>query len=239
MATTLPNKSYSVWISTKPYSENITDDDFMYVGSSNSFPQSITYNSSTVGIIGQSPDTAIFVDGTGGAVMNITINADRVNPVNYVGLIESEPSSPKFGDMYRIDGGVGKVNRTIGGLSYMHGVLIVWNGTRWCNVDTSPVVYSNKKFIEKLTEMRTKIQMTDNAYILRIYNATQISKSIYDAGGDILHTSRENLFGVDAVPRDTYIYINTIDIGLSVDSPNEIAVSMNLIQRNKLKGYNE
>lgn len=236
------NKLYSVWISTKPVSDSLSDEDFMFIGSSNALPMNISYNSSTMGILGEHPSEAIFVDGVGGAVMNLTINADRVNPINYKGKISEEsppPSKPRFGDMYRVDGGAVKSNVTIGETSYMHGVFVAWSGEKWCNPDSNPNMYSNKKFMEELLRMRIKIQTQQSAYVLRIYNISQISRSTLMAGGSELHNKRESLYGEKAIPKDMYIYLNTFDIGLSVESPNEITVSMNLIQRNKLRGYNE
>ena len=92
--------TYSIWLSTRPCYEvsSMTDDEFMFLGSSASFPVSMTYTSSTTGVIGQTPDTAIFVDGSQGAVMNMNVTTERVNPVNYIGLTTSPPTDAQIGD---------------------------------------------------------------------------------------------------------------------------------------------
>ena len=233
---------YSLWISTRPYSKELplTDDDFMFIGSSSSLPVSMSYSSSTTGILGQTPDTAIFVDGVGGAVMNISISAQRVNPVTYKDdiTVASLPSSPLIGDMYRIWPPTGTM-LTINGKKYAKGRLIAWNGSSWINVDTWPPLYSNRYFIEKLTAMRTRIQMMDNAYVLRVYNITQVSETIKKSSLSNLSSFRDEGCGINAVPKELYVFLNDFDISLSMDAPNEVGVTLNLVQRNQLKGYNE
>lgn len=235
---TIPSKSFSIWISTKPYSSDpdskLTDEDFMYIGSNNSYPLNINYNSSTVGIMGQLPSTAVFVDGAGGAVMNINLNAERLDPLTYKGETSSTPPTPEFGDMWRVKAPEGEKTATIGGVGYLHGVFIAWNGSSWNNVHASPIVYSNKKFMEVMNKMRSKIQMSQNAYVLRVYNITQLSKKTYDTGGEALHNFRNS----DKY-KEVYVFIDTSEFTTDMSSPNEISVSLGLILRNKLKGYNE
>jgi hypothetical protein len=61
----------------------------MYIGSNSSYPQTISYNSSITGVLGQPPDSAIFVDGVGGAVMRVNLSAIRAQPKN---PIDSQPN---------------------------------------------------------------------------------------------------------------------------------------------------
>lgn len=232
---------YTLWISTRPFdsSNPLTDDDFMFLGSSSSLPISMSYSSSTTGILGQTPDTAIFIDGVNGAVMNLNITAERVNPVAYRGDISVSklPSSPLIGDLYRVWPAQG-TSITIDKKAYAKGRLIVWTGDEWITADSWPPLYSNKMFIEVLTKLRTRIQMMGNAYVLRIYNITQTSEYM-TSSLQTLSSFREKGYGVKAVPKELYVFLNDFDIGLNMDAPNEVSVSLNLIQRNKLKGYNE
>ena len=76
------DKSYSLFISTKPYSNNASDANlkFVYLCSDPSFQYSLNYSGSTTGVLGQGPDKAIFVDGSSGAVGNISVSGTRCNP---------------------------------------------------------------------------------------------------------------------------------------------------------------
>lgn len=92
------DRKYSLWISTIPQNNNgyVPDFYFMYIGSTAQLPMNITYNSSTVGILGDTPDTAIFVDGTGGAVLKMSISAVRPNLPQILGIdtrIVDEPNT--------------------------------------------------------------------------------------------------------------------------------------------------
>lgn len=176
---------YSLWLSTRPWDDSnpLTDADFMYIGNSSQYPQSISYNSSITGILGQSPDTAIFVDGVGGAVMRINLSAIR--------------PQPKVID------------------------------------DTQPNYFSNKAFIEKMLTMRSAIQMMSPAYVLRAYNLTMLNKS------DENKTPAEIQLKRQGDPKEKYVYMDTFDITYNQERPNEINVSIQFIERNKLVGYNE
>lgn len=182
------NGQYSLWISTVPADNTgyVADSNFMFIGSSSTLPVTISYTSSTVGVLGQPPDTAVFVDGTAGAVMQIAITSTRVNP--------SDAN------------------------------------------DSYPNTYSNKAFIEAIVAMRTAIQMTQNAYVLRMYNMTIMKKIDYDnlTPSEIIQ-KRTTL---QVSPKSYNVFINSADITLDVDNPNSIDVSLNLIQRNLLLGYN-
>jgi len=177
-----------MWISTVPASDTgyVADSNFMFIGSASTLPISISYMSSTVGVLGQPTDTAVFVDGTGGAVMQINITSTRVNP-------------PDADDDY-------------------------------------PNTYSNKAFIEAMIDLRTYIQMTQNAYVLRIYNLTTMKKSDYDNLSPL--NIIEKRTSLQTEPKSLFVFINSIDITLDLESPNSIDVSLNFIQRNALLGYN-
>lgn len=228
--------TYSIWLSTRPCHDvsEMTDDEFMFLGSSTSFPVSMTYTSSTTGVIGQTPDTAIFVDGSQGAVMNMNVTTERVNPVNYIGLTTSPPTDARIGDTYR----VGKTSNhyiTIKGTDtkFAETAFITWDGEKWIRTDTYAPLYSNKKFLEKLLECRTSIQMMQNAYVLRIYHIEQTS-IIKHSDSSELQAFRNN-----TTPKELYVFLNRYDYTLNLDRPNELSMSFEFILRNKLKGYNE
>lgn len=256
--TTQYHNRYSLWISTIPVSNigsTVTHppaEKFMFLGSSSSLPFSMSYSSTTTGILGQSSDTAIFVDGVTGAVMNINVTSQRVNPVVFKGDITdvSEiPTDPMIGDTYRIypaegtalDLGDTSNYYQYSGTSWVKKTAIaktrriVWTGERWTDSDSYAPLYSNKKFIETLMDMRKSIQMMDNAYVLYVYNVTQTSQSTYEGTLSNLEAFRDS----NDVPKQIYVFINTFDISLESDAPNEVGVSLALIQRNVLKGYNE
>lgn len=261
--TTQYHNKYSLWISKVPvtYTEDSkgnkeivhpSADDFMFLGSSSSLPFSMSYSSTTTGILGQTSDTAIFVDGVSGAVMNINVSSQRVNPIVFKGNIHYKievPKDPTIGDTYRIaplsgtslDLGDNSKYYQYDGTSWVKKTKvaktrrIVWTGEMWVDSDSYAPLYSNKKFIETLMEMRTSIQMMDNAYVLYIYNVTQTSQSTYEGTLANLEAFRQS----NAVPKYVYVFINSFDISLDANAPNEIGVSLSLIQRNVLKGYNE
>ena len=226
--------TYSIWLSTRPCYEvsEMEDEDFMFLGSSASFPVSMTYTSSTTGVIGQTPDTAIFVDGSQGAVMNMNVTTERVNPVNYIGLTTSPPKDARIGDTYRV-GKTLKHYITIGETKFAETAFITWDGEKWIRTDTYAPLYSNKKFLEKLLECRTSIQMMQNAYVLRIYHIEQTSIIKHN------DTSELQAFRNDTTPKELYVFLNRYDYTLNLDRPNELSMSFEFILRNKLKGYNE
>lgn len=290
---------YSLWLSTVPVSGTTSKDivlpdfdKFMCLGSSSSLPFQINYSGSTTGILGKTSDTAIFVDGASGAVMNINISTERVNPVVYRGdldgskdAIDMSPYENQIGDSYWIPpressrglnnawsyysiilnhvtkeyllGELLDVQTEIG--RYPRGQMITYTGPKlgeeddhpiWIATDTEPNYYSNKKFIEKLMEMRTNIQMMDNAYVLEVYNVSQVHHDARFAHGESSLSQIEEMrkkssgyYGAGLVdasePKRLFVYINTFDFSLDMDNPNQIELSLNLIQRNTLKGYNE
>lgn len=73
-----PDKTYSVFISTQPYGSGNLN--FTYLCSDASIDYNVNYTSSTTGMLGKGPDKAIFVDGSSGAVGNISISGTRCNP---------------------------------------------------------------------------------------------------------------------------------------------------------------
>ena len=226
--------TYSIWLSTRPCYEvsSMTDDEFMFLGSSASFPVSMTYTSSTTGVIGQTPDTAIFVDGSQGAVMNMNVTTERVNPVNYIGLTTSPPKDAQIGDTYRV-GATKDHFITIDKIKFPETAFITWDGSKWIRTDTYAPLYSNKKFLEKLLECRTSIQMMQNAYVLRIYHIEQTSPFKHNTA------SKLHAFRNDTTPKELYVFLNRYDYTLNLDRPNELSMSFEFILRNKLKGYNE
>lgn len=69
---------YSVWISTGPASSS---NKFVYVGSNATISYGVDYGGTVIGILGTGPESAIYIDGTGGAVGNVRIGgAIRMNP---------------------------------------------------------------------------------------------------------------------------------------------------------------
>lgn len=228
------NDVYSVWLSVVPYNEDrdLTDDEFMFLGSSASFPVSMTYSSSTTGIIGQTPDTAIFVDGAQGAVMNMNVSTERVNPINYISMTMSPPTDARVGDTYRV-GRNSQHYIEVDSEKFAETSFITWNGSKWIQTDSYAPIYSNKKFLEKLLECRTSIQMMNNAYVLRIYNIEQTPKSTYSNIYDLEQFRNRNK------PKELYVFLNKYDYTLNMDAPNELSMSYEFVLRNKLKGYNE
>lgn len=182
------DKKYSMWLSTKPWDENtpLQDTDFMYIGSSAQLPMNISYNSSTVGILGDTPDTAIFTDGVGGAVLKMNISATRPNMYEILGASTETPNT-----------------------------------------------YSNKAFIEKLLEMRSKIQMEQNAYIFRIYNLSTLSISDYNKPVPLIDAKKSGQ------PKEIQVFIDSFDVSINLEQPNVIQVSISFIQRNQKVGYND
>lgn len=242
---------YSLWLSTEPVDDDgnpPTDDKFMFLGSSSSLPFQISYSGSTTGILGQTSDTAIFVDGASGAVMNINISTERVNPVIYRGDEDDIPDNKNnwhIGDSYWIERATSSPYTVkLGSSTVARGSLVTYDGSKWVNADAVPNLYSNKKFIEKMMEMRTSIQMMNNAYVLYVYNVSQLPHNISSVV-DIENFRKRNsgYYGegyVDATkPKCLYVYINSFDFSLDMDNPHQIEVSINFIQRNILKGYNE
>ena len=69
----------SVWISMDAYNPNGTNQ-YMSVCSDASFSYSNQYSGSTTGILGQPTGNAIFVDGSKGAVAELSITGVRANP---------------------------------------------------------------------------------------------------------------------------------------------------------------
>ena len=155
----------------------------MYIGSNSSYPQTISYNSSITGVLGQPPDSAIFVDGVGGAVMRVNLSAIRAQPKN--------------------------------------------------PIDSQPNYYSNKAFIEKMLQIRSSIQMMGNAYVLRAYNLSILNKSDQNKTLQQIEAKRAG------DPKDKFVYVDTMEFTYNLERPNEINVSIQFIERNKLVGFNE
>ena len=74
------NRAYSVFISDQPYINQFYNNTFTYLCSNASIDYNLNYSGSTTGILGRGPDQAIFVDGSTGAVGNISITGVRCNP---------------------------------------------------------------------------------------------------------------------------------------------------------------
>ena len=99
--------------------------------------------------------------------------------------------------------------------------------------DNYPNSYSNKAFIEKMLQIRSSIQMMDNAYVLRAYNLTILNKSDDNKTLAQIQAKRQG------DPKDKYVYIDTMDFTYNMERPNELNVSIQFIERNKLVGFNE
>ena len=70
------NDGYALWLSTEP-ARTDGNDKFMFIGSSAQYPVQAVHSSSTTGILGQTPDKAIYVDGVNGIVIKVNISAIR------------------------------------------------------------------------------------------------------------------------------------------------------------------
>ena len=99
--------------------------------------------------------------------------------------------------------------------------------------DSAPNTYSNKAFIEKMLAIRSSIQMMGNAYVLRAYNLTTLNKQDQEATLSRIQALRAGN------PKEKYVYVDTFDISLNAERPNEVNVSITFIERNRLVGYNE
>lgn len=82
---------------------------------------------------------------------------------------------------------------------------------------------SNAYFTKKIREMRSIMQLKNNAYILRIYNSR-----IIDDKGDILE-------GDDSF-HDFYVFLKAVNYSVKGGTPNILNVSISLVQRNRLVG---
>lgn len=176
------NKGYALWLSTAPANDSGVASKFMYIGSSASYPIQAVHSSSTTGILGQTPDKAIYVDGVNGIVIKVNISAIR----------------PYFEDS-----------------------------------DDSTVPTSNQAFADKLEELRSKVQMQDNAYVLRVYNIQTHSPLTKDASISERETYKSNNY------KDLYVFIDSYDLTWDMDRPNEMEVSISFIMRNLMEGFDE
>lgn len=71
------DNGYQLWLSTQPADNSGNVSQFMFIGSSASYPVQAVHSSSTTGILGQRPDKAIYVDGVNGIVIKVNISAIR------------------------------------------------------------------------------------------------------------------------------------------------------------------
>lgn len=83
---------------------------------------------------------------------------------------------------------------------------------------------SNRYFQEEIRRMRSIIQLKSSAYILRIYNASMIDDDGIKEIGDTYI--------------EFYVYIKDVVSGITAGKPKILDVSLNLVQRNALKGFN-
>ena len=88
------------------------------------------------------------------------------------------------------------------------------------------VYRSNGFFAREVRKMRSIIQLLDNAYILRIYNAT-----LLDSEGVIREVGNSYF--------DFFVFLKDIRYVTVAGRPKDMNVTMNLIQRNMLKGFNK
>lgn len=176
------DNGYALWLSTQPANDQGVASNFMFIGSSASYPVQAVHSSSTTGILGQRPDKAIYVDGANGIVIKVNISAIR----------------PYVEDS-----------------------------------DDSVVPTSNQAFADKLEEIRSSVQMESNAYVLRVYNIQTHTPLTKDA------TPQQRIQYQNNNYRDLYVFIDSYDLTLDMDRPNEMNVSISFVMRNLLVGFDE
>lgn len=71
--------------------------------------------------------------------------------------------------------------------------------------------------IDAITKMKSKAQMLNNAYVLRIYN----------------------VFRTPGEYRELYVYVGDSTFSIELAEPQALSVNINFIQRNKLVGFNQ
>ena len=125
------NRVYSVFISNQPYVSPLFPNTFTYLCSKATIDYSLNYSGTTTGILGRGPDQSIFVDGSTGAVGNISISGIRCNPqtsqtsVN----VSSELSNAQF---------YNKMRSILTENQWMQGAYIIriYNAD-WTDIDTT------------------------------------------------------------------------------------------------------
>lgn len=99
--------------------------------------------------------------------------------------------------------------------------------------DDSVVPTSNKAFADKLEEIRSRVQMQSNAYVLRVYNIQTYNPANRNASAQERYTQKQNNY------KDLYVFLDSYDLNWDMDRPNEMNVSMSFIMRNLLVGFDE
>lgn len=85
---------------------------------------------------------------------------------------------------------------------------------------------SNGYFAREIRRMRSIIQLTNNAYMLRIYNATLLDDKghVRDIGDTFM---------------PFFVYIGDVNYASTAGRPKDLNVSISLTQRNAKKGFNK
>lgn len=85
---------------------------------------------------------------------------------------------------------------------------------------------SNGYFAREIRKMRSIIQLTNNAYMLRIYNATLLDEegNVRDIGDTFM---------------PFFVYLGDITYTSMAGRPKDLNVGISLTQRNALKGFNK
>lgn len=84
---------------------------------------------------------------------------------------------------------------------------------------------SNAFFQKEIRKMRSILQLRNNAYILRIYNASMLD-------------SKGKLKSIGDTYVDFYVFLKGVNCSISAGSPKVMNVGITLVQRNPLKGFN-
>ena len=84
---------------------------------------------------------------------------------------------------------------------------------------------SNAFFQKEIRKMRSILQLRNNAYILRIYNASMLD-------------SEGKLKSIGDTYVDFYVFLKGINCSVSAGSPKVMSVGITLVQRNPLMGFN-
>jgi len=210
--------TYSMWLSRDPIKNDGTIDDncFMFLGvTEGGFDFKITYGGKIVGIFGMHPSNAMYMDGTGGAKSDIAISTIRANPTNP-------------------DDRWAKIANP--GVDYYNS----WLPTRVENRNIfnsipNPQVnnISNYAFIEELQDMKVKVQMLDNAYVLRIYRGFGtpfFRKDGAPTNPQITPQIRNR--GYVQFP----VYLKNARFQYNVSEPNIMSTELSLFMRNPYMG---
>lgn len=166
------NESYSVFISTEPYVSSSGNLGLVYLCSDPSFDYSLNYSGTTTGILGQGSEQAIFVDGSAGAVGNISISGVRCNPTTSTTSAGGTGGSfvtKTNGEIYWTMRNMLKKNQMFQG-AY---VLRIYN-VDWSKIDTSNPT-EVQRFKNAYRDLYVHISKFDMTFDWKTPNEAQIS----------------------------------------------------------------